>query len=305
MNNIRKILTDLNLPVKSIRYQNDYYLINTEDEKFLLREKKNNSKDIYSYLANRDFNYFLPLLNDYNDEYELYPYVNDQTINKSDKAIDLVYLLSLLHNKTTSYETTNLNDIKELFEKTSLKIDNLYKYYLDFQDYIEDNIYMAPAEYLLIRNISEIYQLLIYSKRKIDIWYKEIENIKKERHVLLHQNLKISNVLEDNNKYLTDWSNSKKGPVIYDFLNFYKNEYNNFDMLNLFRIYQSKYQYTKEEKDLFLSLLAIPEKVIFTTDNYTNTIKVRNVLDYVYRTKDFILQEDKEYQKSEKEEFNQ
>ena len=87
---------------------------------------------------------------------------------------------------------------------------------------------MSPAEYLLIINISKIYSLLNYAKNKLNEWYKNKET--KERHVLLNNNLKLENFIISENNYLINWNKAKRGNVIYDFINLYKNEYFNLNM---------------------------------------------------------------------------
>lgn len=47
-------------------------------------------------------------------------------------------------------------------------------------------------------------------------------------------------------------------------------------MNSLFKIYQSKYKYTKDEEQLFSSILSLPYKIEFKSDHYINTQITKN-----------------------------
>ena len=53
------------------------------------------------------------------------------------------------------------------------------------------NDYMSPSNYLISRNISFIYSAINYAKASIDYWYKLVENKRKVRVVINHNNLLI------------------------------------------------------------------------------------------------------------------
>ena len=293
---IKKVLGENDLSLSNISYRGHSRIINTDKGKFVIKEKKSNLKEIYDYLNIKKYYSYLPITNDYNDSYELYPFVEEVNTDNSSKAVDMVYELAMLHVKTTTYEEVNLDEIKKLYEETNKRIDYLYKYYLDLQDYIESNVYMAPAEYLLIRNISMVYRLLGFSKNKLNSWYQATEKLKKQRYVLLNNNLKLDHFLEGESNYFINWNKAKRGNVIYDFLNFFHNNYLELDMKSLYDLYQSKYRFTKDEEDLFLALLAIPEEITLRNTNYINTLKVKNLVIYLNKVMVFILEEDEKYQ---------
>lgn len=286
-----------------ISYKSKTKIVEYDNKKYAIKVKKNNTERIYDYLKNRRFYNYLAVV-DYNNEYEVYPYVTEKKLAREDKAIDLVHTLSLLHIKTTTYQNTDLDKVKEIYEKNQANISYLNNYYYDLQDYIESKVYMSPADYLLIRNISRIYKSLNFSKVMLEKWYNEKQKSKKERNVFLHNNITLDHFLEDENNYFINWTKSYKGIVIYDFLNFYQNEYLKLEMTSLFEIYQSKYKYTKDEYFLFLALLSIPFKVEFTKSNYINTLKVNNLINYIESVETFTLKENEKYQKTHQEEFN-
>lgn len=299
MNNFEKIIDKYNLSLDQYEIKKNIKILKTKDKKLVLKKKQKNINNIYNYLLNRNFNYFLPMenYNEISDEYEIYRYIEEKNITQEDKAVDLMYIMSMLHIKTTSYKEVLLDDVKKIYEDTIKNIEYLNSYYHNMQDYIESKIYFSPAEYLLIRHMSDIYTALEFSYNNIEKWYKIKSKLTKERVVQLHNNLSLDHLLEDDNKYLISWNYSKKDIPIYDFINFYKSEFRNLEMNSLFDIYQSKYTYTEDEKLLFMSIITIPYKVELKKSNYENTQNVSQLVKYVIKTGLFISKENEKYQK--------
>lgn len=287
------------LKIKNISYYNHTKILDTEEGKYAIKVKKKDKEELFNYLKSKNFNYCLPLENSTKDPFEIYRFIKENHLSAQEKGASLVYVLSMLHIKTTTYQEINLDNVKKVYEETIEKLNYLNNYYLDLQDYIETKIYMSPAEYLLMRNISKIYSALNFSRNILEKWYEEEIVSKKERQVLLHNNLTLDHFLNGEELYLINWNNSKRGLVIYDFLNFYKNEYLYLEMESLFDIYKSKYQYTHTEFLLFLSLISIPPKVEFTKTNYINTLEVKRLIIYLEKTNHFISKEYKENKKTD------
>ena len=258
--------------------------------------KKREKKELYNYLKTKNFHNFIEPIEE-DRTYEIYPNTPD-ILPKKDKAIELMSVIALLHNKTTTYEDLNINKIKEIYEKYKQEIFKIKDYYYSLQDRFEDNIYLLPAEYLLLRNISNIYKLINKSEELLDKWYVLKQNDFKIRKCLLHQNLNIDNLKQINNElFLTNWDNYKEDLVIYDFINFFKNEYKTIEMTSLFDLYLSKYPLNNTEITLLLSILAIPPKVLFNKTNYENTVNIKYLTIYVEKTFLFISKYYKENQK--------
>lgn len=303
MNNIKEFINKYDLNIRGYEEKNNIKIVNTNKGKYVIKNKNNYDNGLYEYLINRNFNYVLAK-EDFED-YEVYPYINEVNIPKPEKAVELVYILSLLHNKTTYYKEVSIDKVKEIYEKKVEEIKYLNHYYHDMQDMIEQKVYMSPAEYLLIRNLSMVYSALGYSKLKLDEWYEYKIKQKKERIVLLHNKPCINHFLVGNEKSLISWNNYKRDIPIYDFLYFYKHDYIDLEMTTLFSIYKSRFNYTKDEKLLFLSLISIPEKIIFTNNNYNNCLLVSNMIKYVEKTREFVLKENEEKEEEYHDEFNE
>ncbi len=249
--------------------------------------------ELYNYLSSRNFtNYLEPL--EETTQTETYRYI-ENNISKEDISLDLIYIMSNLHNKTTTYENISIDEIKTIYEETKDELFRLKDYYYFLQDKIESNLYYSPSEYLLLRNFSEIYKLLNLGEKLIDKWYNITKEETTYRKALLHQNLSTKVLKQEGtNYYLTSWDNYKKDIVIYDFINFYQNEYQSLEMTPLFDLYNSKYQLIESEKLLLLSKLTLIKKINFNKKELENTINTKYLIDYIYKTKDFILKYYKE-----------
>lgn len=294
---IKDFLQEYNLNTRKLTYLDNYVVIDSYDDgKHLLKMKDSNKKDLFNYLEQIRYDYFVPLENNYNDYYELYPYYSDNISDEYVKAKELIYALALLHLKTTSYVDYNEIDFKEIYEELDNKIDNTMMYYLDLQDYLEGIDFLSPAQFLLMKNISSFYKLLRIAKHKLEDWYN-IGN-RNIREVLLIKNVGLDNFRVGEKSYFIDYKDSSKGFVIYDLISFYKREAINVDFPSLFALYNSKYQLKVDEVNLFYAVISIPEKIVFSKNNYQDTIKVKKIVDYVLLTLSFLSKENKENQKT-------
>lgn len=283
--------------MNKIRYIKSVKVIENEEEKIAIKKEPETILDTYNILSNRKFEYYLTPIERKKD-YEIYPFINEIEMTASDKSTDIIYIMSNLHNKTTSYELITTDEIKKIYEETIDIIDNKYNYYLKIQDEYEKHIIMTPSELLLMKNISKIYYMLKLARENIEQFYKNIENVHHIRKVQSHGNISLDHLLESDNKYLISWSKSKKDFPIMDLLIFYKKNYKDIDIKSLFDEYNKKYQLMDVEKYLFFSLINIPENLNNKNDIYLDTIEVRNLVEYIDKTISFTLEENKENQKT-------
>ena len=276
-----KLLKDNGFTPKSITKNKNAYIIDTENGKYVIKKDEAYLNKTYNYLLARGFNYYP---NYYKlDNYMIYDYIPNLEEDKNERLQDLMYLISLLHLKTTRYTNIDIADYKEIYENLMNKTNDLYDYYTKLNDEIDSEIYMSPSFYLLARNISTVYSALSFSKEELDNWYDKVKKKDKQRKVLIHNNLDISHIRKNNSPYLISFRKSKVDYPIYDLYNLYK-KYNDLDFDNLFNIYQKKYPLNSDELILFFILISLPDKIIFTNDEYNNTILVKNMLSKLFNS---------------------
>ena len=280
---------------KIINYKNKSKIVEQDHQKYLYKIKKKDNSAVYDYLRLKGFFNFLEPLS-ITDQYEIYPYIEELNIPASDKAIELINTILLLHIKTTTYQEVDQEKVKETYNEIKSYLTYLHNYYRDLQDFLETREFMSPAEYLLMINISKFYKAINYSEKELAVWYEKKKSSTRERTVQLHKNLSLEHFLIADKPYLLNWNNSTRDLVIYDFLEFYRQEFKNLEMTSLYDLYQSKYTYTKEEQCLFFTLLALPPKITFKNSTIVNLINVRSAVDYVDKTNSFLL---KYYEKNQ------
>ena len=287
------------LGAKKYDYQKNARILTLDSEKVVIKEKRKNKQELFSYLDSKDFQYALKPNNLVEDDfYEIYPYVLETVKSREEKAVDLMYILSLLHNKTSFYKELVLDDMKAIYENVLEQAEYLYYYYHDIQDMLEKRVYMAPDEYLLMRNLSLVYLHLEYVKTKIDEWYELIKSKKSIRHVLLHGNIELDHFLLGDQAYFISWDHARRDIPIYDFLSFFQREYLDLDMNSLYNIYKHKYPFTREEETLLFIFLSFPPKLIMKSNTYNKYSDVYQFVTYLKKSQEFISKQDQNYQKA-------
>jgi len=202
------------------------------------------------------------------------------------------------------YKEIDLDNYKYIYEEINNQIEDIYNYYNTVMDNIESTIYMSPSNYLISRNISFIYSAIRYAKRSIDYWYKLIENKRKVRVVVIHNNLSLEHYLKEDKPYLISWEKSKIDMPIYDLISLYNNHYLDFDFTDLLKVYLSKYPLTEEEITLFLTIISIPKKIEYNNSEYKTVINIRRQLDYIYKTSELVKKYDIKQETDENHELN-
>ena len=282
MNDIHSLLKKYGLVINELEKKGRVVIVGTSDKRYVVKQKNESNSNLFPYLYSRSFNYFPHLYNTDNlDKYDIFDYVNDISMSDQEKGQDIIYLVGLLHSKTTFYQKIDVEDYKIVYEDLKNKILNLKNYYESLNNKIDDEIYMSPSQYLLVRSISKIYASLNYSNYELDNWYDIIKNKDSKRVVTLHNNLRLDHLI---NNHLISWNKSIIDSPIYDIYHFYKNEYKNLDFSELLKLYEKKYPLLEDERRLLFILMSIPIKYEVESDEYSNTKKVTEILEYLYIT---------------------
>jgi len=287
MNKIKELLREKELKPTKYTKKGNATIVDTDNGRFVLKKKKNDNERTYNYLKSRNFNYF-PNLIDANIDYEIYNYVEEVEIPNEQKLLDIIHIMSLLHNKTTYYKEVDEDKFKEIYETINSEINYLYNYYSDINTVIDGKVYMDPGEYLLARNISKVYAALTFCQMELESWYNIVKDKRKQRYVVLHNNLELSHLLANDNPSLISWDKSKVDIPIYDFLNLYKKHGLDYEFTDLLKIYESNYPLLMEERKLLFILISLPEKIEFNDTIFNNCKKISNHLDYLFKTEKLI-----------------
>ena len=280
MKEINNLLNSLN--IKPIKYQkiNNIYIIETIDNKYVI---KKSNKQIYEYLLSRDYTNIPNII--YLDDYIIYEYEEDIKRPEEQKILDLVYLVSLLHKKTSYYKNICENDIKEIYEDILGNINFLKVYYDVLMTNIESMEIISPSKYYLARNISLIYLTLNKCEKDINNWYRENKTKESICYSLNHNNLSTNHII---NNHLISLEHAKDNMPIYDLYKLYNETYNVTDWYDVYLKYNKEYKLNKYEEELFFILILLPPKIEFKNNEYENTLNVEEKIEYLNMTNDFI-----------------
>ncbi|MDE5540045.1 MAG: hypothetical protein K2J20_06125, partial [Bacilli bacterium] len=120
-------LESLKNTYKPYRYTKKKHItiIESTSGTFVVKEK-NGSKinEAYQYLKSRNFDYFPHLAASDRDDINIFEYLEDYPMPKEQKALDMINLVALLHNKTTYYKEITEDKYKEIYD--NLKENIIY-----------------------------------------------------------------------------------------------------------------------------------------------------------------------------------
>lgn len=304
MKPIKEVCASFKLVPKKYRILGNAIVVEDEKENALvLKRKFKDKKDLYQYLDLRGFNHFPSLLGTI-DIYEIYPFIREVELPKEQKALDLVYLMSLLHNKTTFYRAVDLDKVKAFYEEEENELNYLLEYYQSLQDMIEKHVYMSPSEYLLIRNSSFLYGILNLVKKLLEEWYQILSKKQKERYALVHNGLSLNHFIEKDNGYFISWDRAKMDIPVYDFYTFYKENDDTLDYATLLDVYESKYPLLKEEKLRLFILLLTPRKIVLQEDEAKTCRIIHKEFKRLKKVREMVSKEYKEDTEEKKQEFD-
>ncbi|MDD2180866.1 MAG: hypothetical protein PHW32_00675 [Bacilli bacterium] len=290
MKRINNTLEKYDLKPQRYQFIGKAIVIDTDDGKYVLKPKNRNiNSDIFHYLDSRSFNYYPNILSSWDDDYEITEYLEEVRMPDDQKMLDMVNLVSLLHNKTTYYKEVDESDNKEIYEDITNNIEYLYGYYNDLATYIETKVYMSPSEYTLIRNISKIYSALMFCKKEIEDWYKLIKEKRKQRFVVLHNHLEIDHFIKNRSSYLISWDKAKEGIPIYDIYKLYKRHCLDYEFSEILKHYEKSYPLLEEERKLLFILISLPDIIELNGREYDVCREVSKKIDCIYKTDKLVL----------------
>ena len=287
-----KIIKEHNLHPISYSKIGNVYFVKDKFHTYVIKLNTSNY-DIYKYLDSRNFLEFPENFNFKDDNYDINEYIEDIETNKEQKINDLLMVLSLLHAKTSYIREQDLDEIKKNYESINKEILDTKAYYLKMNDIIDKQLFFSPSMYLLVRNISLIYYLLEYAHNHLNDWYQKMKDKKSLRVSLLHNNVDISHLIINDKKYLISWDKAYFDNPIYDIESFYKKYFNNLNLDEALKIYESKNKLSPDEKELLLIRLSIPSIIKMTKDTLSDTENIGNMLKRLETVHNYIKKNDK------------
>ena len=298
MKKIISLLKQYNIEIDKIEKRNNYYIIYSNNKKYSVLKKVGDINKIYSYFNSINYQYYIRSINSLEDNYLLFLFNDDITNDSVVKGKKEVIALAKLQKSSAFLEDSDDSILDKIYHDIKEKIVKTRDFYMSLQDKIDEANYILPAYYLLVRNISSIYNLLNKSDYYIEKWYKNKEG--KIRYSYLIMNNSLDNFIINNPCYFISFNNFKKDLIILDFYDFYRKNIHILDMNMMINIYEENLPFTENEKDLLYSLICLVDTISFTNNNYCDVLTVRKVIDYCIKTEKFLLEENKENKEADK-----
>lgn len=303
MNKISECIQKYHLIIEKVEKNPTYILLYGKEKIYLFKEKENSKKELFQFLETIQYPYYVPLLNDYDDPYELYPYYEDTIKEDSMKGKELINALLSLHLKTMSEEDLEDNTKEDIYERIKKELTEKEAYYEELQKYSESFPFPRVDYYYLLNNISIIYKSIWWSKELLEKWF-QLKSHSIYKSYVLHnaylKNFKISHI-----SYFINFEECYRDYRIYDLLNFYKEDQLKISMPPLIKAYNNQSPLTKSELLLLNCLLLIPNTIHFTEDVYNNTVQIKYELDKIDKTFQFLSEKDKEEEQKNEEKLKQ
>ena len=264
-------------------------IINTSSGDYVIKQINNKTKELFSYLQSRGFSNFPKIIDDTRKDVTVYKYVPDIVMPKEQRSLDMINLVSNLHNKTTYFKEISQDKFKEIYEDVLSNVNYYKGYYSQKYDIFFKEVYHSPSHYLFLVNYYKLDLMLDFCKQQLDSWYELAKQENTQRVAVVHNNLSLDHFIKNNPDYLISWDKSKIETPVIDLVKFYQNNYLDVNFKKVFDKYLSNYPLSAMEKKLFFVLISIPPKIEFDMlDELKNTRDVRTKLDYVFKTEELI-----------------
>lgn len=289
MKSFNQVIKKYELKPNCYRKNGNVTIVDSKRGKFVIKAKREDMDDnIYRYLESRNFNYYPNFISDEDDDYQISEYIDEIPMPDDQKILDMIELVSLLHYKTTHYKEIDEDEYKKIYEDIMNNINYLYSYYIDIISIIETKVYMSPSEYLLARNISKIFSSIEFARGELEKWYQLVKEKRKQRLVVLHNNLEINHFIKNKNSYLISWDKSKIDMPIFDLYKLYRKHALDFDFEVIFKSYEKNYPLLEEERLLLFILISLPDKIEFNDSEYEMCKMISKRIDVIYKTEVFL-----------------
>lgn len=281
MNRSLEVFNKIYKPYK-ITKKNNVYILHTMNGDYVAKlNPKIDYNKLYSYLHSRSFSYVPELSKDSRDDMVVLEYQEDLSVNNNQKALDLINLVSLLHNKTSYFKNVTNDTYKEIYDNIKNNLDYLNNLYDGmFLSYLNEE-YIVPSHFLFLRNYSLIYNAIYYSYSKLDEWYEKIKDKNRQRVVLVHNNLELDHLIKNKDEYLISWDSYTFDTPVLDLYHLYQNEWENVYFADIFSAYNEGFSLLEEEKLLLDILISVPLTIEMGDNEYHNCRDVRRLIEYL------------------------
>jgi len=245
-------------------------------------------RELYKYLSSRGFNYYPKLIEDNRSNINIFEYIEDNSLDNEQKLMDLINVLSLLHNKTSYFKEITNDKIKSIYEELLGRVLFIEESLNNIITEFESSLFISPSANIILNNSTKIFESLTFLKKEIEEWYKLSLDQNKIRVALIHNNVTLEHFIKNENDYLISWEKYKIDSPILDIVKLYKDVYLNMNFTESLKTYLEKFPLLENEKKLLFIMLILPDELIIKDNELLNVSIVRKYVDYVFKTEELV-----------------
>lgn len=287
MKNDIKLINKLYKPHK-ITKKGKSTIIECGEGKYSIKKTDKDLKKLYTYLSNRGFDNYPKVIDDTRNSFNIYEYIEDSEYPKEQRAMDMIDLVSDLHNKTSYYKEVREDKFKEVYDDLNNNLLYYKNNYDELTREIEKEDFMSPSHYLFIRSSSKLYGSIKFCEDNLNKWYDDVKDKRYTKICLNHNNLELDHFRKKDKPYLISFENYKMDSPILDIYKLYKNECLNVEFKKILDRYFNNVDIDNDDKKLFLIMICMPEKIEFSKNEYESCKKIERKLDYIYKTEELV-----------------
>jgi len=265
---------------------------------FVAKPKTKDITELFKYLESRSFTNIPKIVED-DGNYIIYEYLDAPVMPHEQKILDLILVVSKLHNKTAYFKEVTEDKYKQIYEDIKGNIAYLKEYYSTLYDKFFLDVYSSPSAYYFLTNYSIIANDLDFCLNQLDDWFTLVKDIMRQRVCLLHNHLSLDHFIKGLDSSLISWDNYIFDTPVLDIVTLYKNEYLHCDFSVVLSEYLRNFKLSSDEEKLLFILISLPNKVEVYDNEFTNTCSFVDLIDYIYRTEKLIRPYYTEQQKEE------
>ena len=97
MNSVKDVLEKYNYRIDKLTLNNNIRIIDSPSGKFVVKKRKNkDTRELFRYLNSRGFDNYLDYINDDQDDFMIFPYIDEVHDDRASRANDIILIDSLL-----------------------------------------------------------------------------------------------------------------------------------------------------------------------------------------------------------------
>ena len=259
-------------------------IFESDDEKYVLKDKNKSVKDLFDYLDSRNYSSHPKVIEECGNKIK-YEFFNG---DKNNSLPALSRHIANLHSSTTYYKDVSTSKYKNIYNKLIDNVDYLKEFYQKKILQVDNEIYMSPSSYLFARNYALFNSNLVFIEKELNKWYNLVKDKTRERVTVVHNNLCKDNLLIGKDEILTGWDNFIVDTPVLDLYKLYKNEYLDNDFKEMLSNYLKDYCLTKEEISLLTFLISMPPILKEEANELSKVKEVKELITYLTRTNELM-----------------